>query len=557
LAGRVVDQHPPRVLGVARDVTHRREAQSELAEANARFELAAAAAAVAVWDYEFRTRTTRWTGDHHRLTGLPSDAAIDPRAVFRAIHPDDRVRVRDAIAERVAAGESDLELELRFVHGAGRIVWVGVRGRITYGPDGPLDIHGACFDITPRKRLEEERERLLESERYARSDAERATRLKDEFLATLSHELRTPLGAILGWTHLLRNRPYDAAKVHQGLEVIERNARVQTELIADLLDMSRILSGKMRLDVQRVDLTAVIDAAIEAVRPAADAREIRLERSDAATVELDGDPSRLQQVVWNLLSNAVKFTPRGGSVAVGITAVGSWVEVTVRDTGAGIDPAFLPYVFERFRQADASSARVHGGLGLGLAIVKHLVELHGGRVAAHSEGEGRGAAFLVELPQAGVALAEDDPSSFGDDPRTPSPAPPIDAERLRGLRVLVVDDEPDARDIVRRLLEEYAIEVFTAASADDGLALLATARPDLVVSDIGMPHKDGYQFIAAIRGRSDPVVAVALTAFARPEDRDRALAAGYQAHLAKPVRPTELLSTLSTLAVAAAGSRRG
>ena len=405
-------------------------------------------------------------------------------------------------------------------------------------------------DISDRKRTDEEREALLESERAARADAERANRLKDEFLSTLSHELRTPLNAILGWTQLLRTGRLNEMERTQGLEVIERNVRVQAQIIDDLLDMSRIISGKVRLDVQRIAVSPVIEAAIGTVRPAADAKEIRIHAVlDSEAGAVMGDPNRLQQVVWNLLSNAIKFTPKGGRVQVVLRREESHVMIAVSDTGQGIAPEFMPYVFERFRQGDASTTRTHGGLGLGLAIVKQLVELHGGTVSAESPGAGQGATFTVALPIAIVHAGE------GPDRRAASkpaiifnPQQPV----LKGVKVLVVDDELDGLALVRRILEESQATVFTATSTDEGLQAFEEHKPDVVLSDIGMPGQDGYQFIRQIRergvARGGNVPAAAVTAFARSEDRRRAMLAGYQTHVSKPVEPAELVAVVASLA---------
>ncbi|MFO0831526.1 MAG: ATP-binding protein [Phycisphaerales bacterium] len=402
-----------------------------------------------------------------------------------------------------------------------------------------------ALDITERRRMEDERRQLLDSERAARAEAERATRLKDEFLATLSHELRTPLNAITGWAHLLRKDAGDAERVRKGIEVIERNTRIQTQLIADLLDMSRIITGKMRLDVQRVELPVVVHAAIESVSPAAEAKGIRLQAviepiSDA----VNGDPARIQQIVWNLLSNAIKFTPKGGRVQVVLARVNSHVEITVGDTGRGIDPAFLPHVFDRFRQADSTAARSQGGLGIGLALVKQLAELHGGRVRARSDGEGQGATFVVELPLA-VLKSSDEPREH---PRAVLLSRDgTNAPRLDGLRVLVVDDEPEALDMVHRMLEDCHVGVTKAASAEAATALLEQHPFDIILSDIGMPTRDGYEFMTEVRRRGIRTPAAALTAFARTEDKTRALLVGYQAHIAKPVDPAELFATIAAM----------
>ena len=399
----------------------------------------------------------------------------------------------------------------------------------------------------------EDRERLLANERAARADAEHAGRLKDQFLATVSHELRTPLNAILGWSQILRSHNRGDEELDEGLSVIERNARVQAQLIEDLLDMSRIISGKLRLDVQQVDVADITNAAIESVRPAADAREIRLQKVlDSQVGPVRGDPARLQQVVWNLLTNAIKFTPKGGKVQVALQLVNSHVEISVTDTGMGIKSEFLPYVFERFRQADATTTRRHGGLGLGLAIVKNLVELHGGTVRAISRGEGAGATFIVELPL--MVMHEND--SRRENPRRSFSTEVSDflceSAALRGITVLVVDDEEDARRLIMRVLEECKAKVVVAASVAEAIEVFKRERPDVVVSDIGMPNQDGYDFIRRVRALSESqggkTPAAALTAFARSEDRTRALRAGYQSHISKPVEPAELVAVIASLA---------
>jgi PAS domain S-box-containing protein len=407
-------------------------------------------------------------------------------------------------------------------------------------------------DISERKRAAQERERLLESERNARSDSERASRLKDEFLATLSHELRTPLNAILGWATLLRLGKTSQEEVERAVETIERNAKLQAQLIDDLLDMNRIISGKLRLEVQSVDLPLVIESALQTVRPAAEAKGIRLrKRISRDTGKIVGDPTRLQQVIWNLLSNAIKFTPRDGTVEISLTARDSQVQIIVSDTGEGIANDFLPYIFDRFRQSDSSTTRRHGGLGLGLAIVRQLTELHGGWIEAASEGTGKGSTFTIHLPTSTAAISRSD----GQPMRTLITQREVDAEAaltFDNLKVLVVDDEADARDLVKRILEQRHACVETAPSAAVAFEALERWHPDLLISDIGMPDEDGYQFIQRVRASAvdgmKSIPAVALTAFVRTEDRDRAMREGYQAHLSKPVMPSELLLAVHKLA---------
>ena len=385
----------------------------------------------------------------------------------------------------------------------------------------------------------------------ARDEAEAGNRAKDEFLAVISHELRTPLTPIISWTRLLAGGDLDATATRRALESIERNARSQAQLVDDLLDVSRIIAGKVRLDIQQLELKPLLEAAIDATRPAADAKGIRVQiLIDPRTGHVAADPERLQQVFWNLLSNAIKFTPRGGRVQVQLRRVDSHVEVSVSDTGQGIKPEFLPHVFDRFRQADSTSKRVHGGLGLGLAIVRHIVELHGGRVRATSPGEGQGATFTVELP---VSLLRPAALPSGAHPTANATVPPLAASTaIPGVRVLVVDDEPDTLDSVQTILGKSGAEVRTAASAEAALATLDAWVPDVVISDIGMPGQDGYEFIGHVRERPATqgglVPAIALTAYARIEDRLKVLAAGFQMHVPKPVEPAELVAVVASLA---------
>jgi PAS domain S-box-containing protein len=403
-------------------------------------------------------------------------------------------------------------------------------------------------DISARKHAEDTLRGIVEAERKARAEIDRVSRLKDEFLATLSHELRTPLTAILGWAKVLLVKRDDAASLGRGLDAIARNAKAQARLIDDLLDMNRIASGKLRLEVQSTDLASVVEAAVEAARPSAEAKGIRLQTLlSPLPGPVAGDPHRLQQVIWNLLSNAVKFTSRGGRVEVALERVESHIEISVRDDGIGIEPHFLPQVFDRFRQADASTTRSHGGLGLGLSIARQLVEMHGGSVRATSAGLDQGATFVVALPLDALRRLSKRTRSAGSGAATKGHAGPS----LAGLRVLVVDDEADARQLVEQLLRDADAEVHSAASAAEALILLESMRPDVLLSDIGMPECDGYQFIRQVRALSAEhggrTPAVALTAFARAEDRIRTMVAGYQVHLAKPVEPQELLSAVASL----------
>ncbi len=404
------------------------------------------------------------------------------------------------------------------------------------------------------QRVIKDREKLLASEQEARRQAEIANRSKDEFLGLLSHELRTPLNAIMGWTRMLSSGQLDEQSFVRAIETIDRNAKLQARLIEDMLDVSRIISGKLRLDAQPVDLTTVINSAVDTSRPAADAKNIRLfVVLDFGAGMVLGDPVRLQQVVWNLLSNAIKFTPKGGSVHVQLERINSHVEISVSDTGTGIDEEFLPFVFDRFRQGDSTSSKKHGGLGLGLSIVRHLVELHGGRAEVQNRQDRSGAIFSVKLP---VIVVRNQKSSLVEEDERIHPVsggaiqfdcPP----QLNGIKVLAVDDEPDARILLAAVLEQCGAEVKTCSSAAETVAVFEEYAPDILVSDIGMPEEDGYDLIKKIRRLESKtgkrVPAVALTAYARVEDRLKALSAGYNMHVTKPVEPAELIMVIASL----------
>jgi signal transduction histidine kinase len=400
------------------------------------------------------------------------------------------------------------------------------------------------------RELAVSRDALLAVERNARELAEGASRTKDEFLATLSHELRTPLSAILGWVYLLKARAPNAADLAKGVDVIERNARAQSRLIDELLDMSRIIAGNVQLDLQPVVAAAVVESAIASIQPGADAKQIRIERIVEPDLRLVlADSHRLMQIVWNLLSNAVKFTPAGGNVTVALQADGDSIRICVGDNGEGIAPEFLPYVFDRFRQADGSTARRHGGLGLGLAIVHNLVQLHHGSVFAQSEGVGRGATVIVRIPApksgalAAATVAEPEPAAEA------APGRDRGAQLLRDVQIVVVDDERDSREMISRILSEQGASVVVAASADEAALALQGTPADLLISDIGMPRVDGYEFVKRLRAEGQQIPALALTAFAREEDRSRALAAGFGAHLAKPFDAAALVAAAQRLAL--------
>ena len=542
------------------DVTSAVRARQDIAATERRRRLALDAAGLGAFNMDGATHVLSVDDRLRSIFGI-ADAGMN--AAMAAIHPDDRLRVRAAIdaATRPDNPDPAYAVEHRVVHPDGGVRWVSAQGRALFAGTGAdrrlASFDGTVADVTDRKVAEADRQALLEAERAARAEAELAGRMKDDFLATLSHELRTPLNAIVGWTGILRGPGVDADDYAEGLAVIDRNARAQTQIIEDILDMSRIVSGKLRLDVQRVDLAALVKAGADTVQPAADAKGVRLQvLLDPLVGPVTGDPGRLHQVFWNLLSNAVKFTPRGGKVQAMLERVNSHLEVSVADTGEGIDPAFLPHVFDRFRQQDSSTTRRHGGLGLGLAIVKQLVELHGGSVRVKSPGKGRGSTFVVALPLTVVHPEPDGPGAAH--PREhPAAEVPLNAHRtacdqLAGVTVVAVDDEPDGVAVVRRLLCDCGAVVRTATSAAEALGLIRAEVPTVLVSDIGMPGQDGYELIRQVRAlppdAGGRVHALALTAYARAADRVRALEAGFQMHLAKPVEPTELVVTVAALA---------
>ncbi|HEV2292529.1 MAG TPA: PAS domain S-box protein [Tepidisphaeraceae bacterium] len=547
-AGRVEE-----VVLVHEDVTERRLAEQALRESDANFrQLAETIPQLAWmakpdgWIFWYNRRWYEYTGTTpQQMEGWGWQSVHDPAEL---------PRVTERWQHSIHSGEP-FEMEFPLKGADGRFRWFLTRIAPLRDGEGKIKLwFGTNTDIEDRRRIAEERAQLLEAERSARLEAERTSRMKDEFLATLSHELRTPLNAILGWSQILASGSRDEQDLAEGLRTIERNARAQTQIIEDLLDMSRIISGKVRLDVQRVDLAAVVQDAVATAKPSADAKGIRLQTVlDPHAGPVSGDPARLQQVMWNLLSNAVKFTPRGGRIQLLLERVNSHVEISVIDTGEGISPEFLPHVFDRFRQADATTTRRYGGLGLGLSIVKQLVELHGGSVRVKSLGTGHGATFTVSLPLP-VIHPEPNPDVERRHPRATSAGMslPDACVRIAGVKVLVVDDEPDARALVKRLLEDCEAQVIGAASAAEALHLVRTERPDVLVADVGMPGEDGYSLIKRVRAlgpqNGGGVPSAALTAYARPEDRVKAVLAGFQMHLAKPVEPAELIATVASLA---------
>jgi PAS domain S-box-containing protein len=490
-----------------------------------------------------------WNRGAERVFGYTAEEAVG-RPITMLLPPD-RFQEEATILGTLVRGERIDHFETERMTKDGRRIDISLSVSPVKDRSGRV-IGGAKIarDISLRRQLEREREQVLAQERHVRTLAEAANRAKDAFLAMVSHELRSPLSPILSWVRMLRMKALDEAKSARALETIERSARAQAKLIDDLLDISRIVAGKLRLEVRSVDLASVIEEALEVVRPAAEAKQIRLQTVlDTETGTIPGDPARLQQVIWNLLSNAVKFTPKGGRVQITLERVNSHVEIAISDTGRGVPAEFLSYLFERFQQAETGTARSHGGLGLGLAIVRHIVELHGGTVFAESAGEGQGATFTIKLPRM-IFMR-----TAGEDARrhpTVGPVPePGDFPSLHDLRVLVVDDEPESNEVVSTILGVSGAEVRVAASAAEGLEHLKQWTPHVIVSDIGMPHGDGYMFLAklhALPGEMADLPAVALTAYATTDDRVRIFSAGFKAHVVKPIDPVELVVVVANVA---------
>ncbi len=535
---------------VTRESTERSRAETERRHAEERFRRLATRAPVGIFETDAQGDclfvNERWC----ELAGLSPEEAAG-RGWVRALHPHDRDRV---FAEWYDAARTRREFasEYRFQRPDGATFWLsGAATALRDAAGEVIGYLGTIADITERKQAELERAKLLDREQAARLRAEEASRLKDEFLSTVSHELRTPLNAILGWAQVVASGKCDEATLLRAVEAIGRNAKAQAGLIDDLLDVSRIITGRLRLDFQDVNLAQVVGAAVDTIAPAAEAKHVAIETAlDPEAGPVSGDPARLQQVVWNLVSNAVKFTPGRGRVTVTVERVGQTAEIRVTDTGEGISPDFLPHVFDRFRQADSSTTRPHGGLGLGLAIVRYLVELHGGTAHAASPGRGRGATFTVGLP-----LKSEIPGLYRPVAQGDAPAASL-ATALEGLRVLVVDDEADTREVVSAALGQRGAHVTAVASVAAALDTLRHGAAHVLVADIAMPGEDGYALIRRVRaleaagGRRLP--AVALTARAGPEDRESALAAGFDRHLGKPVDVEDLAATVAALARAAA-----
>lgn len=542
------------------------QAEEGLKESQERLRLAMTTAQMGYHYRDFETGMTIYSDQLGGLCGLPSGSSFANYEQFlNAVHPDDRGRVAETVA-RATREDTDYVHEYRIIQPDGTVRWLADRGRVYRDEHGErLYALGLAWDVTARKEAEIEREALYAEERRLRERAEAADRAKDDFLALVSHELRTPLNAMVAWVHILETTPNpDAAALARATAYLKRSVDQQRRLIDDLLDSARITRGKLQIEVRALDPAAVAEAALDAVRSAAEARGVEIYTLiDAHAGPITGDAGRLQQVLWNLLSNAIKFTPRGGRVQLHIERVDPHVRIVVSDTGAGIDPELLPFVFERFRQSDSSSRRRHGGLGLGLALVRDIAALHGGSVRAESPGFGLGTTFTVELPIRAVRLpalaVPPAPAGgrrkVGEDAATTGAKTPS----LAGVRLLVVDDQEDAREALATVLARHGAVVNAAGSGGEALALLAEglagAPPHVLVCDIAMPELDGYAVIGKLRALekehriplSAQIPAIALTAYAEPKDRVRALRAGFQTHLAKPVEPAELIRVIASL----------
>jgi PAS domain S-box-containing protein len=492
---------------------------------------------------------TSWNRGAQHIFGYTPEEAIG-KSIYLII-PSDRRQEEETVLRRISNGEKVDHFDTVRVTKDGRMVNISLSVSPIRNAEGVVvGASKIARDITERKAAEQERAILLGREKAAREEAEALNRAKDEFLATLSHELRTPLNAIFGWARMLQTGTVGGGTTQRAVEAIVRNATAQVQLIDDLLDVSRIITGNMRLDLRPVDIKTVIEGALDAVRPAALIKGVRIETVlDPSVGTITGDPDRLRQVVWNLLNNAVKFTPKDGRIQVRLQRVNSGVEIVVSDTGQGISPDVLPYVFDRFRQGDGSITRRHGGLGLGLALVRHLVELHGGTVTGHSEGPDQGSTFLVKLPVPILKM-----SAAADTWRHPTAReelPVAALASLRGVRVLLVDDDPDSLEITTVVLLSAGAETRACASAPAARDILREWEPHVLISDIEMPGEDGYTFLRKIRAGAEAhakTPAIALTAYGRSEDRLRALAAGFSFHLAKPVDPAELSQVIANLA---------
>ena len=534
-----------RALREAKERGKRKQAEESLQKSEAKYRRIVDTSYEGIWMIDSQTRTEFVNQRISQMLGYPA-AEILGRSIFDFMDLADEI-ADEAKLEWFKGEESDLK-EGRLRCQDGSYIWTLISARAILNEQGKcLGAIAMLTDITDRKRSESERDRLLLLEQTARAEAEAANRIKDEFLAVLSHELRSPLNPILGWAKLLQSRKFDEAGLNKALKTIERNAKLQAQLIEDLLDVSRILQGKLSLNTIPVDLVSTIEAAMETVHLAAEAKTIDMETKLNPNVgKVLGDPARLQQVFWNLLSNAVKFTETEGKVNVRLERIDAQAQITVSDTGKGINPDFLPYMFDYFRQGDSTTTRRFGGLGLGLAIARHLIEMHGGTIGAESLGEEQGAIFTVRLP-----LIKDG-ATIEDDINTDSSTAIFASSPLMGLQVLVVDDNDDSRDFFSFVLEQFGAIVTAVASGYEALQALTESKPDILLSDIGMPEMNGYMLIEQVRTLEAKVgakkmPAIALTAYAGEINQQYALRAGFQQHIVKPVAPEELLVAISNL----------
>ncbi|HET9479395.1 MAG TPA: ATP-binding protein, partial [Pyrinomonadaceae bacterium] len=539
-------------IAVVSDISARRQAEhaANTAYRQLAFHVESSPLAVVEWDSDFRV--SRWSESAERLFGWKAEEVIGKHVnEWQFVFADDV----DAVALVTNRQREGVEVQgvqrNRNYTRDGSVLFCEWYNSVLHDDSGQMvSVLSLVLDVTAREKAEEERAALLIRERDARQHAEEADRLKDEFLATLSHELRTPLTSILGWASMIRNGEVEGSSATRAIETIERNARSQARLIDDLLDVSRIITGNLRLDLHPLNLAPIVEAAIDALRPTADVKGIQLRtESLGSDCLVKGDPNRLRQVIWNLLSNAIKFTQRGGVVVIDLRSVGSTVRLTVADTGEGISAEFLPYVFDRFRQAEGSISRKQGGLGLGLAVVRHLVELHGGSIYAESAGLGQGSLFTVELP---LAQERRDPARAEERRReVERRRSRTGAIRLDGVHVLLVEDDDDSRKLLGTMLKRYGAKVTATKSAAEALEAFSGDLPDILISDIGMPDEDGYEFIHKLRAlppeKGGQIPAIALTGYASRKDRERALAAGYQQHMAKPIEQAEMISAIAAL----------
>jgi PAS domain S-box-containing protein len=539
-------------IAVITDITARKQAEeaAHTAYRQLAFHVESSPLAVVEWDSDFRV--SRWSASAERLFGWNADEVIGKHVnEWRFVFADDV----DAVALVTNRQREGVEVQgvqrNRNYTRAGTVLFCEWYNSVLRDDRGKLvSVLSLVLDVTARQSAEEERAASLLRERDARRHAEEADRLKDEFLATLSHELRTPLTSILGWASMIRNGEVEGSNTARAIETIERNARSQARLIDDLLDVSRIITGNLRLDLHPLNLAPIVDAALDALRPTADVKGIKLQTHFVPEECLvRGDPNRLRQVIWNLLSNAIKFTQRGGSVSIDLTCIESTARLAVSDTGDGISPDFLPYVFDRFRQAEGSISRKQGGLGLGLAVARHLVELHGGTITAESEGLGKGSVFSVDLP---LAQERRDPARAEERRREVERRRSHSGViRLDGVHVLLVEDDDDSRKLLGTMLKRHGARVTSTKSAEEALHAVANDVPDVLISDIGMPDQDGYELIRKLRSlpveKGGSIPAIALTGYASRKDRERALSSGYHQHMAKPIEQMDMISAIATL----------